>query len=90
VHATHFSGTAPSGRIEDYHGVHLVFAASVAEDAVPHVVEVDGTTDAAAWVPIADIRSGKVEVLDVVRHALGPDGLAPAARTTPAPEEEHR
>ena len=25
VHDTHFSGTAPSGRIEDYHGVHLVY-----------------------------------------------------------------
>ena len=89
VHDTHFSGTAPSGRIEDYHGVHLVFAASVAEDAVPHVVEVDGTTDAAAWVPVADIASGRVEVLDVVRHALGPDGLAPFAGTAPH-EEEHR
>ena len=33
VHDTHFSGTAPSGRWEDYHGVHLVFAATVAEDA---------------------------------------------------------
>ena len=28
VHDTHFSGTAPSGRWEDYHGVHLVFAAT--------------------------------------------------------------
>jgi ADP-ribose pyrophosphatase YjhB (NUDIX family) len=88
VHDTHFSGTAPSGRIEDYHGVHLVFAASVAEDAVPHVAEVDGTTDAAAWVPIADIRSGKVEVLDVVRHARGPDGLAAGAPPTPPHEGE--
>ena len=70
VHDTHFSGQAPSGRIEDYHGVHLIFAATVAEGE-PRVAEVDGTTDAVAWVPVADIRSGSVPVLDLVRHALG-------------------
>lgn len=70
VHDLHFSGTAPSGRFEDYHGVHLIFAATVADDAEPRVVEVDGTTDAAAWVSIEDIESGAVPVLDVVKHAL--------------------
>ncbi|MBC2932749.1 NUDIX domain-containing protein [Nocardioides sp. zg-1228] len=70
VHDTHFSGTAPSGRIEDFHGVHLLYRATVA-DGDPRVVEVDGTTDAVAWVPTAAIRSGEVEVLDVVNHALG-------------------
>jgi len=69
VHDTHFLGHAPSGRIEDYHGVHLVFAATVG-DGEPHVREVDGTTDAAAWVPIADIEAGAIDVLDLVHHAL--------------------
>ena len=71
VHDVHFTGTAPSGRVEDYHGVHLIFAATVPAGAAPRVVEVDGTTDDAAWVPLADIDSGAVDVLDVVRHALG-------------------
>ncbi len=44
VHDEHFSGTAPSGRYEDFHAVALVFAATVPDDAVPRVVEVDGTT----------------------------------------------
>jgi 8-oxo-dGTP pyrophosphatase MutT (NUDIX family) len=70
VHDTHFSGTAPSGRLEDYHGVHLVHAASVA-DGEPSVVEQDGTTDAVAWVPVADVASGDVPVLELVVHALG-------------------
>ena len=69
VHDIHFSGNAPSGRIEDYHGVHLLFRATVG-DGEPHVQEIGGTTDAAAWVPVADIESGAVEVLDLVRHAL--------------------
>jgi len=70
VHDVHFSGTAPSGRFEDYHGVHLIFAASVANGAEPRVQEVDGTTDAVAWVPVSEIENGSIEVLDVVRHAL--------------------
>lgn len=69
VHDTHFAGQAPSGRIEDYHGVHLLFAATVA-DGEPRVTEVDGTTDAVAWVALADVESGAVDVLEVVHHAL--------------------
>ena len=70
VHDSHFSGTAPSGRWEDFHGVHLVFTATVDPDAEPRVAETDGTTDAVAWVPVADVASGAVPVLDLVTHAL--------------------
>lgn len=70
VHDTHFHGTAPSGRFEDFHGVHLVFRARVPDEAEPRVVEVEGTTDAVAWVPIDDITAGRTRVLDVVRAAL--------------------
>lgn len=70
VHDTHFAGTAPSGRVEDFHGVHLIFAASAVSDAEPRVVESGGTTDDVAWVEVADIESGTVAVLDLVRHAL--------------------
>lgn len=70
VHDTHFQGTAPSGRFEDFHGVHLVFRGTVAAETEPHVVETDGTTDAVAWVPVADVESGAIRVLDVVRAAL--------------------
>lgn len=69
VHDVHFTGTAPTGRHEDFHGVHLVFAADVAGDQ-PRVVEQDGTTDEVAWVPLADIETWTVPVLEVVRHAL--------------------
>ncbi|HEX8781221.1 MAG TPA: NUDIX domain-containing protein [Nocardioides sp.] len=71
VHDTHFSGTAPSGRYEDYHGVHLLYEASLTDDVGPRVMEVDGTTDAVAWVPVVDVESRTVETLEVVRHALG-------------------
>jgi 8-oxo-dGTP diphosphatase len=70
VHDVRFEGTAPSGRNEDFHAVHLIFAGTVADDAELGVVEVDGTTDAAEWVPMAEIESGGRPVLDVVGHAL--------------------
>lgn len=71
VHDVHLVGTAPTGRTQDYHGVHLIFAAEVDPEAEPRVVEVDGTTDQVAWVPVQDVLDGRLEVLDVVTHALG-------------------
>ena len=73
VHDVHFDGTAPSGRHEDVHGVHLVFRATVPDGAEPGVVETNGTTDAVAFVPVADVTAGRLAVLDVVRAALAAD-----------------
>jgi 8-oxo-dGTP diphosphatase len=69
VHDEHFTGTAPTGVEEDFHGVHLVFAATVGPgDPVVH--ERDGTTDAAAWTSAIDVESGAVPVAAVVTAAL--------------------
>ncbi len=79
VDDVHLHGTAPSGRHEDFHGVHLVFAATLTHPvtrpgalggAEPRVVEVDGTTAAVAWVPERDVDEGRLPVLPVVRAAL--------------------
>lgn len=75
THESHFTGTAPHGREEDFHGVSLVFAATVAA-GVALVQEVSGTTDDVAWVRIDDVRSGAVSVSALVPAALalGPGG----------------
>jgi len=70
VHDVHFVGRAPDGDVEDFHGVHLLYDVSVAADAEPHVVELDGTTDAVAWIPVAEVQSGAISVLEVVHEAL--------------------
>ena len=70
VHDLHFGGTAPSGRDEDFHGVHLIFSATVPAGADPRVAEVGGTTDAVAWVPLAEVGTPAWPVLDLVTHAL--------------------
>ncbi len=69
VHDEHFTGTAPHGREEDFHGVHLVFAAAV-EPGEPRVHETGGTTDEVAWVSLADVMTGAVAVSTLVTAAL--------------------
>lgn len=66
VHDVHFEGTAPSGRLENYHGIHLVHEVSASGE--PHVVEQGGTTDRVAWVPLVEVDD--LELLDVARTAL--------------------
>ena len=62
-------GTAPHGREEDFHGVHLVFSATVAPGE-PVVQDAGGTTDAVAWVPLSEVESGRVRVSTLVTAAL--------------------
>jgi len=56
VDSVHFTGHAPDGRLEDFHAVRLLFTGTVPLDVEPHVVEVGGSSDAAAWRPIAERR----------------------------------
>jgi 8-oxo-dGTP pyrophosphatase MutT (NUDIX family) len=71
VHSSHFTGPRADGVVEDYHGIHLIFAARLlpeSDDVEPHVVEEDGTTDLAAWVPMADAL--ELDLLSAARYAL--------------------
>lgn len=74
IHDLHFTGVAPSGRTEDFHGIHLIYRVDVAGQEPPRVIEQDGTTDDAAWIPLRRIEDGELEVLDVVREALAGAG----------------
>ena len=69
VGSTHVEGTAPSGRREDFLGLQVVFAAEVSAGE-PRVLEVDGTTDAAAWVPLSALGDEHHPVRDIVHTAL--------------------
>jgi 8-oxo-dGTP diphosphatase len=67
VTSTHFEGTAPSGRREDFHALQVVFDATV-EGGEPRVVETGGTTDAVEWVPLSALEDRPVR--DLVRTAM--------------------
>lgn len=65
------------GRPNDYHAVRLIFAGWVESDDPPRVIEVDGSTSAAAWVPLTDLVDGKYELVPLV--AFGLEALRNAA-----------
>jgi ADP-ribose pyrophosphatase YjhB (NUDIX family) len=59
VYSHHFVGRSPSGVLEDYHGIGLIFHADVEPVSFgvePRVLEVDGSTDLARWVPLEEAR----------------------------------
>jgi 8-oxo-dGTP diphosphatase len=68
VHDIALTGVAPNGRLEEFHGIHLIYVGTVAPGEDPRVVEVGGTTDAVAWVPLAAI--GELTVTSTVTAAL--------------------
>ena len=71
VHSSHFVGARADGLVEDYHGIHLQFDATVlpgSDGAEPHVVEVGGSTDLAAWLPRSEALG--LELLSAARYAL--------------------
>ncbi len=70
THSEVVRGTAPNGRDEELQGVGLIYAATVPDGTDTFVVEDGGTTDAVAWVPVADIAAGAVPVVGTVRAAL--------------------
>jgi ADP-ribose pyrophosphatase YjhB (NUDIX family) len=55
VHDGHWLGRAPSGRLEDFHALRLVYSAYCETPSDPVVHDVGGTTMAAAWVPVEQI-----------------------------------
>jgi ADP-ribose pyrophosphatase YjhB (NUDIX family) len=55
VDSVHFTGHAPDGALEDFHAVRIVYRGTVRPDAEPAVLEVDGSSDAAAWIRLDEL-----------------------------------
>lgn len=52
VGSAHFVGRSPRGRLEDFHGIRIVYLADVEQVRDPQVLDVGGSTSAAAWVSL--------------------------------------
>jgi 8-oxo-dGTP pyrophosphatase MutT (NUDIX family) len=72
VTSRHFTGHAPNGRLEDFHAIRLVYDGTVAPGE-PRVTEVGGSTEAVAWLPLADL--GGLKLADVVHEGLAAVGV---------------
>lgn len=70
VDALHLTGTGPNGRTEDFHGLYVIYRATVPDGVEPRVVELDGTTDAVEWVPVEEIEAGDRPLFSLVRAAV--------------------
>lgn len=73
VHHVHTVAPGRGDQFEDYHGIHLLYAADVPADQTAQVIEQDGTTDAVRWVPLAELTQAEHEkpaLLPVVEYAL--------------------
>lgn len=82
IRTSHWIGRAPTGRLEDFHAVRVVFRAVCPEPTEPVVHDVGGTTASAAWVPPTDLdrlditsswRSLLSDVVVTPDQADGPD-----------------
>lgn len=57
VQTSHWVGRSPRGVVEDFHAVRLVYRGECADPTEPVVVDSDGTTASARWVPLAAWRT---------------------------------
>ena len=74
VDARHVDGhRLPDGSEVDIHSVRLLFRARVDHAAHPRVVEVEGSTDAARWVPREEL--GRLPLVDLARSGARLAGL---------------
>src|SRR6188768_782502 len=71
VYSSHQRNTWRQGRRADAHSLRIVYDGWVPVDAPePRVVEVDGSTEEAAWKPLADVLSGAVPTVALVTEVL--------------------
>jgi ADP-ribose pyrophosphatase YjhB (NUDIX family) len=75
VDSRHFTGYSPDGRLEDFHGVRVLYAGTVPVGRQPRVVEIGGTTDAVAWVDLDRLPGLPLTALAATAlRRLRPDG----------------
>jgi 8-oxo-dGTP diphosphatase len=63
-----FTGRSPSGRLEDFQSIQVVYTAGVEQVLEPVVLDIGGSTAQAAWVRLADLAD--VDVNERTRRWL--------------------
>jgi 8-oxo-dGTP pyrophosphatase MutT (NUDIX family) len=86
IHTGRWIGRAPTGRLEDFHAVRLVYRASCHSPTEPVVHDVGGTTASAAWVPPTDLD--RLDVASSWRPLIS--GVVMAPDETDGPEHHEQ
>ena len=55
ISTRHWVGRAPHGRLEDFQAIRIIYRATCSEPTDPVVLDVGGTTEASAWVSVAQV-----------------------------------
>lgn len=55
AHTSHWVGRAPSGRLEDFHAVRIVYAAWCPQPTDPVVHDIGGSTESVRWVRVEEL-----------------------------------
>ncbi|MEO5981379.1 MAG: NUDIX domain-containing protein [Pedococcus sp.] len=55
AHSSHWIGRAPSGRLEDFHAIRIVYAAWCPAPTDPVVHDVGGSTESVRWVRVEEL-----------------------------------
>ncbi|ADD44486.1 NUDIX domain-containing protein [Stackebrandtia nassauensis] len=64
----HAESIGPSGRVEDFHGIHVIYDATVAEPKPLEIQDVGGSTSEVVWLEVDEIR--RLPVTPAVEAAL--------------------
>lgn len=54
VQSSHWVGRAPSGAVEDFQAIRLVYTATCPAPSTPEVLDIGGTTEQSRWVRLTD------------------------------------
>ncbi|WP_210115850.1 NUDIX hydrolase [Acidipropionibacterium timonense] len=52
LQSDHWIGRSPSGALEDFHALRIIYSATSSSPTEPRVLDVGGTTQTARWIPI--------------------------------------
>lgn len=70
VHTQHWLGRAPSGALEDFQAIRLIYAGRVRQPTEPVIHDVGGSTAQARWVPLAELDDlPLVQTIALLRQA---------------------
>jgi len=52
LQSDHWIGRSPTGVLEDFHALRIIYSATSENPTDPYVIDIGGTTQSAQWIPL--------------------------------------